>query len=421
VPEGADVSEHQGLLPADWFAQFDFVIIRAFNENGYPDKQFTRNWDNARGRTLRGAYGWPIPGEDNRAIGQMLVDFAPGAEFGYWADVEHSRRGLASAADVEQYLLGIGPHLRGFYSNPSELPRSVLLDQENWWVAAYGPNDGQRHDRAFPREWVIYQYTSAGGLDRNYAPSLIWAGGGRVATGQELIDAALRFLGQPYSTAPGRDDPNGGHKDCSGLIAAAYLVATGQPLGANVSVTIFDLAAKQGLEISREEAFATPGACLLMPEDPYQGWGPAGHIGFSTGDGFTVEATPPRVQRLPNTHQPWGTRACLLPGIDYGRDDDMTSEESKKLTQAFELSRYAYWGLSRLVGAAPPVDHPIPEGVEFDFSKGPLGAIERKLDALAGQPVDGELVEGGPVALSDADVDRIAASVADKLAKRLKD
>jgi hypothetical protein len=150
-----------------------------------------------------------------------------------------------------------------------------------------------------------------------------------MATGQDLINAACSFLGQRYSTAPGRDDPLSDHKDCSGLIAASYLVATGQPLGANVSVTIYDLAVRNGLAISREQALVTAGACLLIPDDPYRGWGPNGHIGFSDGAGGTVEATPPRVQRLDATYQPWGPAACLLPGIDY--DGSTESEEDEVL------------------------------------------------------------------------------------------
>lgn len=142
-----------------------------------------------------------------------------------------------------------------------------------------------------------------------------------MATGADLVQAALGFLGERYSTAPGRTSPTSGHKDCSGLIAAAYQVATGEELGAYVSVTIFDLGVRHDLEIHRDRALEIPGACLLMPENPYVGWGPLGHIGFSTGDGFTVEATPAYrggVQRLPWTFQRWGTRACLLPGIYYG-------------------------------------------------------------------------------------------------------
>lgn len=138
-----------------------------------------------------------------------------------------------------------------------------------------------------------------------------------MTSGQDLVNAALTFLGEPYSTAPGRTSPTSGFKDCSGLIAASYEVATGQELGAYISVTIWKQSADQGLAIPRDEAFGIAGACLLMPNNPLLGWGDAGHIGFSDGQGGTVEATPPRVQQLANTYQPWGVEACLLPGIDY--------------------------------------------------------------------------------------------------------
>lgn len=151
-----------------------------------------------------------------------------------------------------------------------------------------------------------------------------------MTSGQDLIDAARTFLGEPYSTGPGRASPTSGYKDCSGLIAASYLVATGQPLGADVSVTIYDLCVSAGLWIPVDFARNIAGACLLMPEDPYQGWGSAGHIGFSDGHGGTVEATPPMVQTLPVGYQPWGSNACMLPAVDYsnygqgsGEDDDM--------------------------------------------------------------------------------------------------
>lgn len=138
-----------------------------------------------------------------------------------------------------------------------------------------------------------------------------------MTTGNDLINTARTFLGEPYSTGPGRADPNSGYKDCSGLIAASYLVATGDHLGADVSVTIYDLCVSQGLWCPFNFAANIAGACLLMPEDPYQGWGPKGHIGFSDGIGGTVEATPNRVQELPLHYQRWGSNACLLPGIDY--------------------------------------------------------------------------------------------------------
>lgn len=138
-----------------------------------------------------------------------------------------------------------------------------------------------------------------------------------MASGADLIAAADRFLGEPYNQGPGRSDPNSGYKDCSGLIAASYQVATGQVCPDNVSVTIYDWARNAGLGISKAQADGIAGACYLMPDNPDNGWGNAGHIGFSDGVGGTREATPPSVQHLSNTYQSWGPLACLLPGIDY--------------------------------------------------------------------------------------------------------
>lgn len=170
-----------------------------------------------------------------------------------------------------------------------------------------------------------------------------------MTTGADLIVAAESFLGEPYSTAPGRTSPTSGYKDCSGLIAAAYEVATGQELGAYVSVTIWSQSNAQGLAISRDEALGIAGACLLMPDDPLQGWGANGHIGFSTGDGFTIESTPAArggVQRLPATYQSWGPAACLLPGIDYtnagqGSPDD--EEDAMNSSLATRSGSPAVW------------------------------------------------------------------------------
>lgn len=142
-----------------------------------------------------------------------------------------------------------------------------------------------------------------------------------MTTGQEFVNAALSFVGQPYSTAPGRGDPNSGHKDCSGLVVAAYKKATGVDLPANVSVTLYQLCRDQGQLLSKVEADSVAGALYFCPEDPTQGWGAGGHVGISGGTGEDVEATPwfaGGVQVLPNNAQRWGSHAGLLPGLDYG-------------------------------------------------------------------------------------------------------
>lgn len=183
MAEGCDVSQFQGTIAPEWFARWDFVLIRAFDRHGNADTRFPYNWFGALGRTLRGAYGWPVPGADNYQLGRALRGAAPDAELGWWADYEHSTEyGLATVQELEDYIAGIesaGPGIVGFYSNIPTCPRSPMLDRLPWWVANYGPNDGTRHDLTLPppRSWQIHQYTSRGGpdgtgLDRDYAPVL---------------------------------------------------------------------------------------------------------------------------------------------------------------------------------------------------------------------------------------------------------
>lgn len=151
-----------------------------------------------------------------------------------------------------------------------------------------------------------------------------------MSTGIDLVHAAEQFIGEPYSTAPGRTSPTSGHKDCSGLIVAAYELVTGEYLGANVSSTIFAI----GIEIPVDDAFGIAGACLLKPENPALGIGAAGHIAFSYGDRMsTVEATPPHVGRYPlHRNAPWSSRACLLPDIDYSNGGHGTPTPQRKVT-----------------------------------------------------------------------------------------
>lgn len=174
---GADVSTFQGDLAPEFFDQYDFVIIRAFDRHGDLDARFHQNWQNAKGRTLRGAYGWPRPGADNHALGANLAAVASDAEFGLWADYEHSREyGLASREELDDYLAGTGDVRKGVYSN---IPTYPGTDDLPWWCANYGVNDGARHPLSLPapRDYQIHQFTSQGGpggsgLDLNYAPTL---------------------------------------------------------------------------------------------------------------------------------------------------------------------------------------------------------------------------------------------------------
>lgn len=148
-----------------------------------------------------------------------------------------------------------------------------------------------------------------------------------MSTGREFYEACCTFRGQPYSTALGRTDPNSGHKDCSGMVAAGFELCQGYELGAYVSTTIFAQSYNAGLEIPYEAAIEVVGAVIFRPENPMLGWGNAGHIAVSDGEGGTVEATPPRVQRLPLEYNaPWSSRAALLIDLDYSNFGEGTPE-----------------------------------------------------------------------------------------------
>lgn len=149
-----------------------------------------------------------------------------------------------------------------------------------------------------------------------------------MGTGRSFYNACCTFEGQPYSTAPGRTDPNSGHKDCSGMVAAGFELDMGYELGAYISVTIFDQSVKAGLEIPYRDAIEVVGALIFKPDNPYQGWGDNGHIAVSDGRGGTIEATPPRVRRLPlGYNAPWSPRAAYAIDLDYSNFGEGTPDE----------------------------------------------------------------------------------------------
>lgn len=195
MPNGADISAFQGDLEPSWFDQWDFVVVRAFDRHGNLDDLFHQNWQNATGRTLRGAYGWPKPGADNHALGANLAAVAGDGEFGLWADYEWSEEyGFATVDELEAYLAGMGEVRKGVYANAFAYPYGSGADLYPWWIANYGGhNDGERHPFAYRdphtdeivplqvnRPWEIHQFTSKGDgpnsrLDLNFAPTLdLW-------------------------------------------------------------------------------------------------------------------------------------------------------------------------------------------------------------------------------------------------------
>ena len=181
MPEGCDISEHQGDLPPEWFDQWEFVIIRG--HSGYrTDLKFAQNWANAKGRTRRGIYGYLVPDRDPAQQADelaALVAHDP-PEFFYWSDAEQDGLTADHAVAHCERLSKHGP--TGFYSYVPFLTGPLGADPRlrKWplWVAGYGPNDGRRHklDPGPPWPGIIHQYSSADGLDRNWADSCEFAG-----------------------------------------------------------------------------------------------------------------------------------------------------------------------------------------------------------------------------------------------------
>lgn len=127
-------------------------------------------------------------------------------------------------------------------------------------------------------------------------------------------------VGQPYNQDNGRTVTGHIGTDCSGSIGRSFRASTGgEEPGGWVTTSQWAWVKQYGQVISFDEAYWIVGSGLICPNDPALGWGNDGHTGLSDGNGGTCEATPPMVQRLPITYQPWSSFGLLYPGIDYTR------------------------------------------------------------------------------------------------------
>lgn len=130
----------------------------------------------------------------------------------------------------------------------------------------------------------------------------------------DILAIAARATGLPYVLGAEADltsDDLPAAFDCSELVQWACHRAgiTDCPDGHWIQI---EWAARQGLQIGVDDAIATPGALLFV----YDGT-PAGHVAFSRGDGYTIEAR----------GRAWGcgswpahgrfNRATLIPGVDH--------------------------------------------------------------------------------------------------------
>jgi len=195
VSTGIDWSEHDnrrhpGLDLAQFFAGFDYVIVRTHNENAGLDAFVGVNVDAAKrcGKPW-GLYAWPVTGwghDGNRQHAASIVRQFGAGPLGLWADAEHSPRGFATHDEVVGFVIGAGDSgaVGGYYCAIGELYRSPLIDRVPWWMSDYDVNDGTYHDpnRIAPRPpedrpWAIHQFTSlgwpgGGSLDVNYAEAI---------------------------------------------------------------------------------------------------------------------------------------------------------------------------------------------------------------------------------------------------------
>ncbi|WP_412546631.1 peptidoglycan-binding protein [Maricaulis sp. MIT060901] len=147
--------------------------------------------------------------------------------------------------------------------------------------------------------------------------------------GEDVLEVARKYIGAKYVLGARAVLANKDHKgpwDCAELASwccyQAYGIVFGtygrDPRTADAySGKWWEDAQKAGTLISLEEAFVTPGAVLLRKP----GANAIGHVGFSRGDGGTVEARG-RAYGVVETEDARGRAwdgGALVPGVEYSQ------------------------------------------------------------------------------------------------------
>jgi len=106
--------------------------------------------------------------------------------------------------------------------------------------------------------------------------------------------------------------------DCSGLTQwAAARCGVSLPMG---SINQYRLCHREGTLIPLEDAKRTAGALVfIFGSDPLTTWPSSRHVGFSMGDGTTIDARKPAVDIYDWNSRNWGFGA-LIPGVTYGAE-----------------------------------------------------------------------------------------------------
>lgn len=148
-------------------------------------------------------------------------------------------------------------------------------------------------------------------------------------SGQRVLETAAAYIGLPYvlgaeADLTGAVSPSA--LDCSELVQlACQLCGIPAPDGHWVQ---WAWCRDAGLLISVEQAIATPGALLFVYDGSTEG-----HVAFSDGAGYTVEARGRAygVGRWSARHRGF-THGGLIPGVDYtgGGEWDMDEAQMRK-------------------------------------------------------------------------------------------
>ncbi len=141
-----------------------------------------------------------------------------------------------------------------------------------------------------------------------------------MVTGQDILEQAKKAIGVPYKWGAKASASVTRPKqlDCSGLTQwAAGRAGIYLPEG---SVNQYRLCHREGTLIPLEEAKRTPGALIfIFGSDPLTTWPSSRHVGFSVGDGTTIDARKPAVDIYDWNSRNWGFGA-LIPGVTYGAE-----------------------------------------------------------------------------------------------------
>lgn len=182
---GIDISEHQGTINLDSVKKaIDFIVIRAGYGGGGVDRQFKRNWSEARRIGIpRMAYFFAYPGRGTgkqqalefvNIVGKLqtgegiVLDIEDESAYGrnlVASDVNWCKEFL----DECKVLFNVKPLI---YMNSNVLSRydwtSVAHADYGLWIANYGLNDGKQgsapNSGSWPF-WAMWQYTSVGNVN----------------------------------------------------------------------------------------------------------------------------------------------------------------------------------------------------------------------------------------------------------------